>query len=832
VDYKLQDLIDVSLFQTMLDSLNEIYTFPSAILDNQGNILAATAWQELCVKFHRVHPQSEKECKISDKYISDHLHEANPTLSYRCPHGMVDCAAPIIIGGRHVGTLFTGQIFLEKPDTEFFRKQASLYGFDESSYLKAVKKVPVWTQGQLDKYLAVIRNMIGVLVGIGSKKLQEIETQKKIRENEERFKNLFNSAPDAIILTDTETGIVLDANYAASKLLGRPVAEIIGIHHLKLHPERTEKHTKETFHDHAEAGKEPGEIPVIENMVIRPDGSEIPVEIVASTITIDGKHIIQGVFRDITNQKKSENNLRIQHDISIMLGEANNLNQALNRLLEMVCQLEGIDCGRIYLADQPSGNFNLVAHYGLSEQYIIQNSQFHAGLVNESIIKSGNPVFRSYSEILALNNPVIIQEKLHCISIIPIMYNGIAIASFNLASHQFDQIPEDTRIAIESIASNLGGTILRISTENKLKESEEKYELAFRTSPDSININTIDGIYVDVNEGFTALTGYSKKEILGFSSLDLNLWAIPEDREKMVAGLKKNGKVENLESVFRTKDGSLKTGLMSASLISLDNTPHIISITRDITERKKMIMELIASKEKAEESDRLKTSFLANMSHELRTPMNGILGFAELLDDDSLSNDERHEFLSVISDSSQSLVDVITNIMDISKIDSGQIEPKIRSFNLNRFLDEILTGFRSEKIIRDKSHLKVELKKAFTDEQSMISSDPAKIRHILSLLLNNAAKFTSEGFIHLGYKIHRQNIRFFVQDSGKGIASDKLNTVFERFRQEDETLSRKYGGVGLGLSIAKGIVELMGGKISVKSKPGKGSTFWFEIPVN
>ena len=170
--------------------------------------------------------------------------------------------------------------------------------------------------------------------------------------------------------------------------------------------------------------------------------------------------------------------------------------------------------------------------------------------------------------------------------------------------------------------------------------------------------------------------------------------------------------------------------------------------------------------------------------------------------------------------------------MDISKIDSRQIEPKIRLFDLNRFLDEILTGFRNEKIIRDKSHLKVELKKGLSDDQSMISSDPAKIRHIFSLLLNNAAKFTSEGFIRIGYKIHRQNIRFFVKDSGKGIAPDKLETVFERFRQEDETLSRKYGGVGLGLSIAKGIVELMGGKISVKSKPGKGSTLWFEIPMN
>jgi PAS domain S-box-containing protein len=315
----------------MLDSLNELYSFPSAIIDNNGNILIATAWQDVCIKFHRVHPRSEKECKLSDQYISAHLHEANPAVFYRCPHGLFDCATPIVIGGKHLGNFFTGQIFLEKPDIEYFRKQASHYGFDELSYLEAVEKVPVRTQEQLDKFLTVVRSMVKVLVTIGSEKLKEIKNRETIRENEERFKNLFESAPDAIFLADIETGIIVDANYAASKLLGKPVAEIIGMHHLQLHPQRIEHHTRETFHNHAKGEKEIGEIPSIENIVIRSDGTEIPVEIVASTITIDGKHIIQGIFRDITRQKKAENNLRIQHDISIMLGQTSDLSQALNR---------------------------------------------------------------------------------------------------------------------------------------------------------------------------------------------------------------------------------------------------------------------------------------------------------------------------------------------------------------------------------------------------------------------------------------------------------------------------------------------------------------------
>lgn len=831
MDYKLQDLIDVDLFQTMLESLNDIYAFSTAIIDNQGNILAVTAWQDLCVKFHRVHPQSEKECRLSNQYISDHLHEANPSGIYRCPHGMVECATPIIIEGRHLANFFIGQTFLEKPDIQFFKKQALVYDFDESSYLEAVEKVPVWTREQLDIYLTAISSMIDILISIGTKKLKEIETRKTIQENEERFKILFDGAPDAIILAEPETGIIVDANYAASKLIGKPVSEIIGMHQSQLHPARIEQHTRETFRDHAVGGKEIGEIPIIENFIIRPDGTEIPVEIVASTITIDGKQVIQGVFRDITRRKQSEGILRIEHDISILLSQTNDLGQALNRLLEMVCQLDGVDCGIIYLVDQYSGNIDMLAHYGLSEQFINQNSHFIPDSENAAIINQGKPVFKTYPEIQEQNIPIIIQEKLRSTSIIPIMQNGIAIASFSLASHQYNEIPDDTRIALKSIASNLGGTILRISTENQLKESEVKYSQAFQTSPDSVNINSLDGTYIDINDGFTSLMGYSKEEIIGRSSLDLNIWVIPEDRQKLIAGLQKEGRVENLESVFRAKDGSLKTALVSASFITINNILHILSITRDISERKKFETELIAAKEKAEESDRLKSAFLSNLSHELRTPMNGILGFSELLDDDSITKEKRHEYVSIINDSGLSLLEVITNIMDISKIDSRQIETKIRTFNLNRQLDELMKWFRSEKIIKDKAHLKVELKKALPDEQSIITTDQGKIRHIFSLLLNNAAKFTSEGNIQFGYSIQQQKIRFFVKDTGKGIPADKHDAIFERFRQEEETLTRKYGGAGLGLAIAKGLVELMGGKIWVESEAGKGSTFWFEIPM-
>jgi len=154
--YRLEDLVDLQAFQTLQETLNEIYAFPSAIIDNEGKILTAVGWQDVCTKFHRVNKQSELECIKSDKYISDHLHEANPVVSYKCPHGMVDNAIPIIIEGIHYANFFTGQLFLEKPDLEFFKKQAKQYGFDEKTYLEAVERVPVWTKDKLDKYLVLL----------------------------------------------------------------------------------------------------------------------------------------------------------------------------------------------------------------------------------------------------------------------------------------------------------------------------------------------------------------------------------------------------------------------------------------------------------------------------------------------------------------------------------------------------------------------------------------------------------------------------------------------------------------------------------------------------
>ena len=220
MSYRLQDLIDIEHFQNLQDRLNQIYCFPSAIIDNDGNILTATAWQDICTKFHRQNEECRKKCIQSDQYILSHLHEANPAVTYRCPHGLVDNATPIIIDGVHYGNFFTGQFFMEKPDLEYFRRQAKEYGFDEAAYLEAVAKVPIWTQEQLNHYLFFIKGLIAVIAESGLKNLKEKVARKRIEDSEEHATTILQQMQDGFWIVDEKDARILDANDAMCRLLG------------------------------------------------------------------------------------------------------------------------------------------------------------------------------------------------------------------------------------------------------------------------------------------------------------------------------------------------------------------------------------------------------------------------------------------------------------------------------------------------------------------------------------------------------------------------------------------------------------------------------------
>jgi PAS domain S-box-containing protein len=247
--------------------------------------------------------------------------------------------------------------------------------------------------------------------------------------------------------------------------------------------------------------------------------------------------------------------------------------------------------------------------------------------------------------------------------------------------------------------------------------------------------------------------------------------------------------------------------------------------------RSQLEYELIMAKERAEESDKLKTAFLANMSHEIRTPMNGLLGFAEMLNDDKLSPADRKKYLKIINNNGKMLINLIDDIIDFAKIEAGQIKVVHSDFSLNSLLKQVHSSFLSEKLKKDKSKVQLRLKKALTNENCYIKSDPNRIRQILTNLIGNSFKFTNSGHIEFGYRLIDDNmLTFYVEDTGIGIPQKKLNVIFERFIQADSSPTRKYGGSGLGLAISKGLVDLLNGKMWAESEVGKGSTFYFTVP--
>ena len=380
---------------------------------------------------------------------------------------------------------------------------------------------------------------------------------------------------------------------------------------------------------------------------------------------------------------------------------------------------------------------------------------------------------------------------------------------------------------VEGILCNFHDISERIKSEKQLKLLSK----AVDQSPITVVITNKEGDIEYVNPQFTEVTGYSSDEVIGKNPRLLqsgnqtkefykNLW------ETILAGNDWHGEFQN-----KKKDGDpyWESAVISSVMNTHGEIAYFFAVKEDITEKKKIVADLINAKEKAEESDRLKSAFLTNMSHEIRTPMNGIMGFSDLLREPNLSGELQQEYISAIEKSGARLLDVINDIIEISKIESGLINTAISETNINEQTEYIYNFFKPE--VGQKG-IEFSVKNVLKYQDAIIKADGAKIEVILSHLLKNAIKFTHTGSIEFGYKKKGEYLEFFVKDTGVGIQKEHVEIIFERFRQGNESLSRYYEGVGLGLTISKAYVKILGGKIWVESEVNKGSTFFFTIPYS
>jgi len=321
------------------------------------------------------------------------------------------------------------------------------------------------------------------------------------------------------------------------------------------------------------------------------------------------------------------------------------------------------------------------------------------------------------------------------------------------------------------------------------------------------------------------------KDVFGESAIGYKCWELYLDNKKQCSDCPLIEGIADGETKVYESHGVLGNRIFDISHTGIiyKGKKAMLKIFQDITDRKKKEAELIKAKEKAEESDRLKSAFLTNMSHEIRTPMNAILGFTELLKVPNISSDDQLEFIQTIQMSGVRMLNTINSIVDISKIESGLVTVDIRETNINEKLEFTYKFFKPEVELKG---LKFSFKTGLPSKEAIIKTDNEKVYGILINLVRNAIKFTYKGSIEFGYEKKGEYLEFFVKDTGVGINMKQKEFIFERFRQGSDSHDRGYEGCGLGLSIAKSYVEMLGGRLWVESEKGLGSTFYFTIPYS
>ncbi|MDA3952496.1 MAG: ATP-binding protein [Bacteroidales bacterium] len=395
-------------------------------------------------------------------------------------------------------------------------------------------------------------------------------------------------------------------------------------------------------------------------------------------------------------------------------------------------------------------------------------------------------------------------------------------------------------------------------TAQSLKISQERFDLAMKGSNDGIWDRDLVNSTVFYSERWKSMLGFIDSEFPNnIKSFEDRIH--PDDMEKVMNTFHNHldKKTNYYENKFRIKhkDGHyIWIHDRGKAIFNEENKPiRIVGTHTDITEKqnseeklyqyqieleekvKERTDELLKAKEKAEESDRLKSAFLANMSHEIRTPMNAIIGFSDLLIDPDLNSFQKQELIKHINKSSNTLVYLIDDIIDIAKIEAGQLKINKSECNINQILADVCESFFETSNLKSNELVKLKLMKGIQNDNFTINTDPVRFQQILINLIGNALKYTEKGLIECGYKVKTDKnisfIEFYVKDTGIGIPKDKHDHIFERFSKVEDSKTKLYRGTGLGLTITKNLVEMLNGKIWLESEENVGSTFYFTIPV-
>ena len=624
------------------------------------------------------------------------------------------------------------------------------------------------------------------------------------------YLEVFNSINEAIFIHDPATAQVLEVNNAMLKMYGVTRDEITNLDFFKL-SHITEQYSLDLALKHikkAAAGKPQ----VFEWPAKKSDGSVFWVEVSLSPSKIASESFVLAVVRDITERKK----------LSDELSENKNLLQSV---------FDGIHDGLCLInKDLSLGEMNRqMERYFPGSLHKKNTKCYEAFNLNGDKCKNC-PTLRTFKT--GESASLLIDYKRADNTI-----GWLEVSTYPV----FNKNNEVTQV-IEHIKDITD----KKKAEFKLKESEEQYRMLVEGQTDLIVKVDTEGRFLFVSPSYCQTFGKSENDLLGKRFMPLvHDDDLPATLNAM-ENLNKPPHTAYMEQRAMTIKGWRWIAWWDKAILNNNGEiTEILGVGRDITESKKqneeiekqninyekLNKELIKSKEKAEESDRLKSAFLANMSHEIRSPMNAILGFSELLKEQGLHHTEVERYVQVIQSRGKELLHLLNDIIDIASIEAGQTKIIPQAENLNELIKDTIYEFNDVLILKNKSKdVQLHVNYGLCHNECEILIDANRFHQILSNLLNNAIKFTNAGSISVNYKLNENLLEFTVKDTGKGIAPEQLKSIFNRFVQAHDESIANLGGTGLGLSIVKQLIELMGGTINVSSQINAGTNFTFTLP--
>lgn len=673
----------------------------------------------------------------------------------------------------------------------------------------------------------------------------------KTEQSEKRYRTLVENNFDGIFLINSRNLSYVNPRFL--EITGYSENEIVNkeFDFTNLLNEKSKKIVEDIY----QARKEGLTSPVrYEVQLITKTKDVLDVDLSTAMIGGGSEIMIMGIMRDVTQRRKLEREISHRAKLQNLLMNlgarfinvsSEKIDQEIGFALAEMGNFSNTD--RVYIFSYDFKKDTMSNTYEWCAENIspeIDNLQdLPNSLVTQwvALHKSGKIVHIPKVDELPLDDNVrhILEvQSVKSLIAMPMMHNGECLGYVGFDAVKGHKQWSESEISMLRLFTELLVNLqVKSSYEKSLKEAKTLAELKqlevrgiIDNSPVGIALLSYEGFVIDANQAAVRMLGSPSIEAVInkniYKSKSLTEYGFIESFEECLSTKAMVSKESKFVSIWG-KEIFAKYYLVP--IIIGNQVKSVLANVEDITSIKDTEKVLIDLKNKAEESDRLKTAFLANMSHEIRTPMNAICGFSNLLLDGNLSKDQKENFVEIININSMQLLSIINDIIDISKIESGQISLSNVKFNVNELLNEVETVFAAQAKLKG---LKFTCQKGLSNSEATISSDEMKVRQILNNLIYNALKFTETGSVEIGYKLNGDYLEFFVKDTGNGIPLDKYEVIFERFQQLENTSNQSRKGTGLGLPISKAFVELLGGKIWLLSEFGSGTTFYFSIPYN